>query len=267
MNDLTPETILAGLSATLVPRRVLCFSQVGSTMDIAREQLRLLDAADLPLLVVADEQTAGRGRLKRSWRAPAGSALLFSLALRPTWLVPMQAPMLIWMAGIALCEGIADVCGVMPRLKWPNDVMLVQDAVPHKVVGILLESGSAAHSVSWAILGCGINVAASPPVGTTRYPTTHLEAIVGDTVSRLALLQAILRRFDVWYQYLQDGRHDRLFVTWRGLLLTIGQYVNVDTVSGPVSGYAEDVEPGGALRVRDADGVVHVIASGDVGIR
>jgi BirA family biotin operon repressor/biotin-[acetyl-CoA-carboxylase] ligase len=279
--DLYPQAILHQLHTQTIPRRVLVYNQTGSTMDLAREHLRSASSEELPLLIVANEQTAGRGRLKRPWIAPSGSALLFSLAMRPDWIKPMYAPRLVWLAGVALCEGIHTATGLHAVLKWPNDVMIAytppdrphHQPTPHKVAGILLESGSSTHTLSWAILGCGINISASPPMQDTRYPSTHLTAASQAPVSRLAVLRGVLQRMDVWYTRMlampwdvASPPHDPLFVAWRNLLITPGNHVQIETAGGIIAGYAEDVEPSGALRVCCADGVVHWVSSGDVGV-
>lgn len=285
---LTPTAILDNLGTTALPRSVRCYAEVSSTMDVAREALEHAPPTAFPLLVLADSQTAGRGRLQRSWVAPPGSALLFSLALRPDWLPPARAHTLIWMTGVALCAGIAAATGLQPRLKWPNDVLLplvpdtarAASASPAqtasqpesapagwgKVAGILLEMSSTANAIERAIIGCGLNVSAHPSGEMPlRYPATNLAAALGRPVERLALLRALLKHLDHWYTRLQCAEFDHLFATWRGLLLTLGHEVHIQTDTGPLVGYAEDVEPSGALRLRDAAGRIHVISSGDVG--
>lgn len=278
MDALSPTAILAGLPTTSLPRHVQCYAEVGSTMDVARAWVTEATNEQLPALILADSQTAGRGRMRRSWVAPPGTALLFSLVLRPHWLTPTDAPALIWMAAVAVCEGIAAETDLHPRLKWPNDVLLpVVSSVPaqsqtpaipphwHKIAGILLEMNSTEHMIDWAIIGCGLNVSANPPADiSVRYATTNLSAALGRPVDRLTILRSLLQRLDYWYLQLQQGAIDHLFTTWRSLLMTPGQHVQIETASGILSGYAEDVDRSGALRVRDATGVVHLVSSGDV---
>ncbi len=257
-------------------------------MDVARAWIAEATHEQLPALILADSQTAGRGRMRRSWVASPGTALLFSLVLRPHWLTTAAAPALIWMAAVAVCEGIAAETGLHPRLKWPNDVLLlVKSPVPdlpstaipvrvqsqpptilsdwHKIAGVLLEMSSTEYMVDWAIIGCGLNVSAHPPADISlRYATTNLSAALGRPVARLAILRALLQRLDYWHLQLQQGAIDYLFTRWRELLVTLQQDVQIETASGILTGYAEDVEPSGALRIRDANGVVHIISSGDV---
>jgi BirA family biotin operon repressor/biotin-[acetyl-CoA-carboxylase] ligase len=280
--ELSPAAILAGLETTTLPRAVLWYPQVGSTMDIAREQVRTATELELPLLVLTDEQIAGRGRSGRPWAAPPGTALLFSLAFRPTWLAPADAPLLTWMACVALCEGITAAMGLQPRLKWPNDLLLIPaesaatpateqetssgTATGRKIAGVLVELSSVEQTVTWAIIGCGLNVSASPPPTLPlRYPATDLSAALGRPVARLPLLRSILLRLDYWYTLLQAGERASLFSAWRHLLITIGQTVQVTTAAGTLRGVVEAVEASGALRLRDEAGNIHIVASGDVG--
>lgn len=273
--DLTPATISAGLATHNLPDEIICLAQVGSTMDVARDWLRNAPPAARSLLVQTDEQTAGRGRMGRPWTAPPASALLFSLAPRPPWLTPATTPTLIWLAATSLCAAIENETGLQARLKWPNDVLLPAPDLAqtmqagsyagwHKVAGVLIELGGG-QPPEWAIIGCGLNVSASPPLQAgLRYPATHLSRHTGRPVARLPLLRSIIRHCDAWYGRLADGDTASLFAAWRERLVTIGQTVEVQTAGGPLHGYAEDVEPDGALRLRAADGTLQIISHGDV---
>jgi BirA family biotin operon repressor/biotin-[acetyl-CoA-carboxylase] ligase len=241
-------------------------------MDVARQLLPTLRDEQLPLLVVADLQTAGRGRLGRRWEAPAGAALLLSLALRPAWLRAERGVALVWMAAVALCEATEAVAPIKAALKWPNDLMLpLPDQQPPtatsaKAAGILLEVGTGARGLEWAIIGCGVNVSAAPPAEATRYPATSLTAASGRPVSRLALLRALLQRLDHWHGALMAGDEAALFAAWRGRLITVGRPVRIETPGGVLEGFAEGVDSDGALLVRDAAGALQAVTAGDVGL-
>jgi len=263
---ITPTTILAELPTHTLPRTVVCQGSVSSTMDLARELLPRLDNAELPLLTIAEEQTAGRGRMGRRWEAPAGSALLLSLALRPTWLAPANGVALVWMTAVALCEAVEQTAKLQPTLKWPNDLLLPHAGGWAKAAGILLEVNLGVDSFNWAIIGCGVNVAAAPPHGSTAYPATSLNAATGAEVSRLELLRTLLVRLDHWYAQLRLGAQRPLFTAWRARLGTIGQRVRVATPNGTIEGFAEEVGEDGALLVRDEAGLLQRITAGDVGL-
>lgn len=279
LKPLSQNDILADLRTSLLPRAVRCYGQVGSTNDLARALLTEIPESALPLLVTADEQTAGRGRLGRIWLAPPGSALLFSLAFRPVWLAPERARALVYIAGVALCEAVYDVCGITAGLKWPNDLLVAADAIRSgpaseqpalsryaKAAGVLLEVSAAHEALEWAILGIGVNVSSAPPPELTRYPAIHLETASGRAIDRLALLRALLRRIDSWYGRLMANDDQALFAAWRSRLLGLGQPAELSMPEGLLRGVAEDVDADGSLRLRDAAGTLHTVTTGDVGL-
>jgi BirA family biotin operon repressor/biotin-[acetyl-CoA-carboxylase] ligase len=258
--------ILAGLRTATLPGELRCYRQVGSTMDVARKLLSELADEQLPLLVLADEQTSGRGRRGRQWQAAPGSALLLSLAMRPRWLPAARAVALVWMAGVALCEAVEQQSGLEAALKWPNDLLLPLPGGTHaKAAGILLEAGGSA-ALDWAIVGMGLNVSDSPPAVDVRYPATSLSAACGRPVGRLDLLRALLLRLDHWHARLIGGDAQVLFEAWRRRLHTLGRDVVVSLPSGALCGRAEAVDRDGALLLRDAYGRLHTISGGDVGM-
>jgi BirA family biotin operon repressor/biotin-[acetyl-CoA-carboxylase] ligase len=270
IEDLTPDHIQRNLHSTIVGRAMEHYAQAGSTNDLARRQAR----AGRPegLVILADEQTAGRGRMGRAWAAPPRSSLLLSLLLRPTWLAPAEAFSLTMLAGVALCEAVDQVT---PRaaLKWPNDLLLpVQTAAGptlRKAAGILSEIELAGDRIAWVVIGIGVNVSWSP-AGIVdgrdlAEVATSVGAAAGRTVERLPLLRALLERLDARYDALRRGDHANLFDCWRDRLTTLGQPVQIGLPHGELRGVAEDVERSGALRVRDEHGVLHTVLAGDVG--
>lgn len=275
---LTTTAVWSALGPLGFLHTLVSHGQVGSTMDLARELLQQRPAPPLPALILADEQTAGRGRQGRPWLAPPGTALLSSLALRPTWLPPRQGVALVWMLTVALSEALEQVTPLRPGIKWPNDLLvpsrLPRDDTQHgasglppswaKVAGILLELQLSAERVEWAILGCGVNLRAAPPPGTTPYPTTSL-AEAGAPIERLTLLTALVERSAYWYEQLSAGATQALFRAWRARLVTLGQPVTITTANGTLVGHATDVTPNGSLVVRDGAGSLHTVTTGDVG--
>jgi BirA family biotin operon repressor/biotin-[acetyl-CoA-carboxylase] ligase len=265
---LVPKTIYSGLHGPNVPQTIYWYQQLGSTMDVCRELLPQLSDGELPLLVGAEEQLAGRGRRGRNWLAPASSGLLFSLALRPRYLAPDKGIALIWAMAVAACEGIQQATGLVPRLKWPNDLLLNygEPAQWRKIAGMLLETTSDQHSLTQAIIGCGINIHAAPPSASLRYPAGHLAAAMNTPPERLPILQAILHRLGYWFTQLETGNSDMLFSSWKALLQTIGTEIAIHIDDVSLNGHAEAVDQSGALLLRDKSGILHRITSGDVGL-
>jgi BirA family transcriptional regulator, biotin operon repressor / biotin---[acetyl-CoA-carboxylase] ligase len=217
-------------------------------------------------LVVAEEQTAGRGRLGRSWWAPPGTCLLLSLLLAPARAgVPLplrRAGQLTMCLGIGTVEAIAQVTGVSARLKWPNDVL----AGGRKLGGMLSELSAVEDQLDYAVLGLGLNVnldfaAAGAPADLTLTATSLL-AETGRPVDRLALLASILRGTEHWYGLALRG--DPVHGAWAEKLDTLGRRVRVSLLDGFVEGVAAGVTPEGGLLVQDDAGEVRTIWSGDV---
>ena len=271
MEDLTPDRTQHNLDSTIIGRAITHYAQTGSTNELARQQARAGHAEGL--VILADQQTAGRGRLGRAWAAPPGSSLLLSLLLRPTWLAPADAFCLTMLASVALCEAVEQVMPPRAALKWPNDLLLpVRTAAGptlRKAAGILSEIELDGDQIAWVVIGMGVNVNWSP-AGIVdgrdlAEVATSVGAAAGQPVERLLLLRALLERLDARYAALRRGDHADLFERWRDRLTTLGQPVQIGLPHGELRGVAEDVERTGALRVRDEHGTLHTIMAGDVG--
>jgi BirA family biotin operon repressor/biotin-[acetyl-CoA-carboxylase] ligase len=270
-DDLTPDHIQRDLSTDIVGRAIEHYPQVASTNDIARERAR----AGHPegLVVLADEQVAGRGRMGRGWAAPPGSSLLVSLLLRPAWLPPADAFALTMLSGVALCEAVEATVPTQAALKWPNDLLLPARAQAgpalRKAAGILSELELAGDEIAWAVLGMGVNVNWAPQGVVDGRDlaevATSVSAAAGGPLERLALLRALLVRLDAGYAELRRGRREELFQRWRARLAMLGQPAVVRLPGGELHGVAVDVEPSGALLLRDVAGGVHTVLAGDVG--
>jgi BirA family transcriptional regulator, biotin operon repressor / biotin---[acetyl-CoA-carboxylase] ligase len=269
--DLTPDRIQRNLHSTIVGRAIEYYAQAGSTNELARRHAR----AGHPqgLVVVANAQTAGRGRMGRAWPAPPGSSLLLSLLLRPAWLAPADAFSLTMLASVALCEAVEQITPPRAALKWPNDLLLpvrtVGGPTLRKAAGILSELELVGDQIAWVVIGIGVNVSWSPSGivdgRDLAEVATSVGAAAGQPVGRLALLRALLERLDARYVALRRGDHADLFESWRDRLTTLGQPVQIGLPHGELRGVAEDVERSGALRVRDEHGVLHTVLAGDVG--
>ncbi|HEX4834171.1 MAG TPA: biotin--[acetyl-CoA-carboxylase] ligase [Trebonia sp.] len=211
-------------------------------------------------ILVAEEQTAGRGRMGRSWVSPAGAALTFSVLLRPESIPPVRLGWLPLIAGIGTAAAVRALTGLDATLKWPNDV-LVGD---RKLAGILAEAVGNA-----VILGIGLNVSTAPeelPPGPGGLAPTSLLA-EGTPVERDVLLIEILRALGQWYKTFNadpDSERTGLLAQYTRMSATLGREVQVELPGGSlVTGVAAGIAPEGHLLL-EAGGVTHPIAAGDV---
>ena len=202
-------------------------------------------------LVAAGHQTAGRGRLDRTWEDVAGRALLFSIVLRPTWLPPDRAGVLPLAAGLAMASAAREVGDLDVRCKWPNDLLLRD----RKVGGILTESLASSERVDHAIVGIGMNL--DPP------RSVDLAAGMGD-VDASELLGAFLRSFATSYSSNPSAFIESVAATYPRISATIGREIEATTTDGRrVRGRAIGVDDAGSLVVDTAEGRTW-IASGEV---
>jgi BirA family biotin operon repressor/biotin-[acetyl-CoA-carboxylase] ligase len=236
-------------------RRIQWYAEVTSTNDVAT---RLAErGAEEGTVVVAHAQSAGRGRLGRSWASPPGAGLYVSAILRPA---AAWAPLVTIAAGVAVAEAVAEATGLVPALKWPNDVYVGE----RKLAGILAEAGSAATGVQYVVLGFGINLMRGgyPPDVAAR--ATSLEEELGRSIDRGLLLAACLAHLAARCEDLRQGRASAVIASWRARARpSFGR--RVEWRSGPdlVRGVAEGLDDSGALLVRTDDGLVRVL-SGEV---
>lgn len=219
-----------------------------STNDRARE-LAAEGAADVA--VIADRQTAGRGRLDREWASPPGG-IWVSVLVRPSLPVD-RVSILTFAAAVAVVRAAAEA-GVEARLKWPNDVLITDDEEERKLAGILTESSTRNGRLQWAIIGIGVNA----NVDRDDLPpgSISLQDLVGG-VDRTAVTEALLAAFDRL-----RGDQAGVVEAWRTHTVTLGRRVEITTGDGSFTGVATDIDETGRLLVETETGVERV-AVGD----
>ena len=236
------------------------FDSIGSTNDEALAWAAK-DAKDL-FLVVADEQTAGRGRLDRKWFTPPGTALAFSLILRPS---AAERPHLSRMVGLAALSVTGSLLarGLSPQIKWPNDILLNEC----KVAGILIESVWSGEDVDCIVVGTGVNIlkGAVPATDMLLFPATSLEDALGYLVERAEVLHDVLAALIGLRPQIST---DEFMAKWEKLLAYRDRQVQVErggegSMIGNISGLDKD----GSLRLRDQDGKSLTVQFGDVRLR
>jgi len=262
-DSVTAEEILPGLTTERMGRWIEHRETVGSTNELAKQLARA--GAPEGQLVLADEQTAGKGRLGRVWSTPKGSSLAMSLVLRPD-LPPYHAPRITLAAAVAVCEAVRAVTGLPVGIKWPNDLQVNS----RKLCGILTEMEAEIDRVAFVVLGIGLNVHLTREEmdPAFRESATSL-AMEGVAVRRAVLVRAILAQFEPVYADLVTGHFPRILDRWRAFSVTLGASVRTLDVSGEVrvEGVAEGVDEEGALLVRDDSGRSHRVLSGELSLR
>ncbi|MFA6133246.1 MAG: biotin--[acetyl-CoA-carboxylase] ligase [Phycisphaerae bacterium] len=234
------------LGTTRVGRNVICFGEVASTNDVAMDSAR--QAGSDGLVVLADAQRLGRGRLGRRWLSPARANILMSVLLveRGPGL-PHEA--LTIAAGLAVAEGIEHACKLACQLKWPNDVLLDGQ----KVSGILVELGSGSGGRA-VVIGIGVNVNAAPPRDQVDQPAVSLADRLGESVDRMEVIRSILRRMDRRLELLADGQLDELRGEWLRRCSMINQRLAVRSAGKRYTGRVLDVSPLEGLILLDDHG-------------
>lgn len=249
------------LSAVLGQRPFRFYPLVGSTQDLARTWALADPRVPAGAVIIAEMQTAGRGRQGRPWHSPAGSSIMTSVIVRPA-LPAGQLPRLTAAAGIAVAETISTLLPGAVELKWPNDV-LVRD---RKIAGILTEATWIGERLVAVIIGIGLNVRTDFTGTDLEAQATSLEREAGHELDRHPILVDLLNALDRW---MGQAGEPVLMEAWRGWLGTLGRRVTVYPQHGtaePFQGTAEAVDDSGALLVRLDSGAVERVVAADVGL-
>jgi BirA family biotin operon repressor/biotin-[acetyl-CoA-carboxylase] ligase len=242
----------AELSARLSPRPLRLYPQVGSTQDLARTWLE--DGAPDGAVVIADEQTAGRGRQQRPWQTPAGSAVALSLVLHPD---RTALPQVMMLGAIAVLETVETYGADAAGLKWPNDVLING----RKVAGVLPEAVWSEETLEGVVLGVGVNVDVDFSGTDLADKAASLNPALETSIDRAELIERLLARVDHWRPQLGTPP---LFDAWKSRLNNLGQQVTIKTASAPLVGRAEAVDEAGALLLRTEHGVLHRVVAGEL---
>lgn len=262
---LTEPEIRSFLHETaVVGRELRCFDELDSTNTYAK-QIALSGAAD-GTVVTADCQTAGRGRMDRSFQSPRGKGIYLTALLRPE-LPPERLLPVTALAGVAVCAAVERVCGVRPGLKWPNDPVLGNK----KLCGILTELSLEGETgrVQYLVVGVGVNVSQtaadfSPEVAEMA---TSLAMELGRPVSRPALAAAMIEELDRLYRALKSGGLSAYLAVYRRDCVNLGKNVQLLAPTGRETVTAVDIDRDFGLVVRTAEGTEKTVRSGEVSVR
>jgi BirA family biotin operon repressor/biotin-[acetyl-CoA-carboxylase] ligase len=252
------DDLLSRLSPNrIVGRDIQVFQQTSSTNDVAEKLAR--DGVPEGVVIFAETQTKGRGRLGRKWLSPVGQGLWFSVLLRPT-LAPTSITQLIIAAATAVARAIRSETSLVPQIKWPNDILIRGK----KVAGILTELSAELDRVRYVIIGIGVDVNVTEFPEELREVATSLAAESGNTFIRAEIAASILAELDADYARLARGEFAALAEEWERQCITLGQRVVIHIGDRTLSGRAESLDNDGALLLRSDYGHLERVIGGDV---
>jgi BirA family biotin operon repressor/biotin-[acetyl-CoA-carboxylase] ligase len=257
---LLADDLLARLGRTkVIGRDIRVFEQTTSTNDVIEKLAR--DGVKEGVVVFAESQTRGRGRLGRKWISPGRKGLWFSVLLRPE-LRPQETTQLTVASAIALLRAIETVTGLPLEIKWPNDILIRG----RKVAGILTELSAEPDRVRHVILGIGVdvNLGAGEFSPELRKLATSLKIESGRMISRAELATAILRELDADYARICGGDFAAVADEWEARCRTIGHGVTIQIGDRRLRGRAESLDDDGALLLRTEHGHLERVMGGDV---
>ena len=259
---LIPEEIESGLEqASIFAGNIIYYKTIESTNLIAKKMA--MDGAVEGTIVIADEQTMGRGRLNREWISPPNKNILFSIIFRPQILLA-QLFSLTMLTSLSVVKAIAKTTGLKALIKWPNDIYI--DRL--KSGGILTEFNGEQDRINFVVVGTGLNVNFDPSLSDKiQNGATSLSKELGKKISRVKLLRAILKEIEKYYHLIQIGKRYQIHKEWNSYSLVTGKPVRITSFNSTEDGVAESVDADGCLIFRDLNGKRKKIVCGDVSLR
>ncbi|MBU5213627.1 biotin--[acetyl-CoA-carboxylase] ligase [Bacillus sp. Gen3] len=259
MDRVTGNEIRLGLKTSKLGSMIQYLDTIDSTQKVAHQLAQ--EGCPEGTIVVAEEQTNGRGRLTRHWHSPKFTGIWMSIVLRPK-LPPFKAPQFTLITAVAVVQAIEQLCDLQPEIKWPNDILIKGK----KVTGILTELQADSDKIHSIIIGIGINV------NQTRedFPeelhsvATSIAIENGGKLSRSILIQQILANLEKYYQIYLDKGFAPLKLLWESYAISIGKDIIARTVNEVIAGKAIGISDEGVLKIQDKNGVIHDIYSADI---
>lgn len=262
LDNVSENEIRLGLQTNKLGKTIHYLESTESTQKIAHQLSQ--DGCPEGTIVIAEEQTNGRGRLTRHWHSPKQTGIWMSVVLRPN-LPPHKAPQFTLITAVAVVQAIEDLCDIHPEIKWPNDILIDGK----KVTGILTELQADSDKIHSIIIGIGINVNQSKDQFPNELHSiaTSLAIESGEKIVRAALIQKILANLERYYQvYLEQG-FTPLKILWESYAISIGKEIIARTISGDITGKAIGISNEGVLKIQDHNGQIHDIYSADIEVK
>jgi len=258
---LLPQEIQRGLSASYIGKEIYYFPELKSTNIIAKEKaLHGAERINEGTLIIAERQSAGKGRLGREWFSPAGG-IWFSIILYPQ-LSPSYISRITLMTAVVVVKAIKICTQIKSQIKWPNDILINEK----KVCGILTEMSAELDIINWVVVGIGVNV----NIKQQEFPedicerTTSLKEVLGKKVLRVKLAQVFLQEFEKYYEILKRREFSSILEEWKLYSCTLGKKIRVDMGERIITGEAVDINEEGVLILKKEDGKLVEIISGTI---
>lgn len=260
----TPEKITAdelrlGLTTKFIGKNVHYEESVESTQKIAH--LLAYEGAPEGTVIIAEEQLSGRGRMDRKWHSPKYTGIWMSIILRPSIPLP-KAPQLTLLAAVAIVQAIEDLTGLLPEIKWPNDILIKGK----KVTGILTELEAEADRINSIIIGIGMNVnqAKEDFPSELQDIATSLSLEKGEKVSRADLIKGIFMNLEKLYLLFLEEGFLPIKLLWESYAISIGRKITARTLTHSIIGKAQGITDDGVLIIEDEQGKTHHVYSADI---
>lgn len=238
---------------------IIHFQETDSTNTRAKDLAS--NGAPEGTVVIAEKQTKGRGRRGRDWFSPVGDGIYASLILRPA-ISPVRAPKITLMAAVAVAESLLSLTQLDVRIKWPNDILING----RKIAGILTEISTEMDRVDYIVVGLGLNVNTSfeSSSGEVKERATSILVETGKRFPRIKLIRTYLQLYEKYYEMFNKSGFEPIMSRWKELANILGQRIVVDTIGKKYIGEVLDVDDDGVLIMKDDQGTIHRIFSGDV---
>jgi len=259
-NKLLPYEIHKRLMTQFVGKKMRYLENTPSTIWVGKQICSEGDVEKMHgMVIIAEEQTGGIGRMGRAWVSPSGG-IWITIVLKPH--IPIDRVFMITMAGsVAVARAIRKEFDLGALIKWPNDIFIGNK----KVAGLLLELSAEADNVHYCLLGMGIdvNIPLDQFTPTLQKEITSISAEVGHEVDRASFLARVLKEFESHYLLLESGEYDAIIREWKSLSCTLERRVDIRTLKNSFEGEAVDIDEFGALIIRKDNGKLERVIAGD----
>lgn len=259
-DKVTPHTLQWGLDTAWLGQNIHHYPSVTSTQTIAHQLAQ--EGAEHGSVIIADEQTKGRGRLSKSWYSAKSEGIWMSIILRPEQIQPQQAPQLTLLTATVLAEVLTNNCHIAPKIKWPNDILVNN----RKLSGILTEMQAEQDRIQYIILGIGMNVNQqnSTLPDDIREIATSLSIESGQQWQLQPIIQQILQSLEKAYNLFITEGFSSAKKTWEQYAFRLGDVMKIKTLNEEWNGKLLGIEKDGALRFEDEEGTIHTLYSAEI---